>query len=225
VTISEKQLKTIIVNLTELNNPEAIQEANIESQRIVCLIEDDDSYRSSLELLLTLENYTVYSFARAEQFLQTKLESPAVLVTDMCLPCLSGVELQSELINRKQLLPTIFITAESTVAQCVQAMKHNPIDFLVKPFEPQQLLEAIAKGFVYLDQQLGKQQRQLDLETKLTPRELIVFELMTKGYSIPQLVAELQLADSTIKEYKAKIFRKLEANSLSELISLKSGLS
>ncbi len=207
------------MNLTELND----KEANTESKRIVCLIEDDDSYRSGLELLLALENYTVYSFSRAEQFLDSALESPAVLVTDICLPGISGVELQSELINRNQLTPIIFITAESTVVQCVQAMKQNPIDFLVKPFDPLQLLEAIRRGFLYLDQQLAKQQRQLDLETKLTARELMVFELITKGYSIPELVAELHLAVSTIKEYKANIYRKLGANSLSELILLKSG--
>ncbi len=227
MTIREKKLKGGIVNITELNDQELDQEPNqqadTESKRIVCLIEDDDSYRSGLELLLTLENYTVYSFARAEQFLQTNLESPAILVTDICLPCLSGVDLQAELINRNQLIPIIFITAESSVMQCVQAMKHNPIDFLLKPFEPQQLLDAVGKGFLHLDQQLAKQQRLLDLQTKLTARELVVFDLMTKGYSIPELVAELQLAASTIKEYKANIYRKLGANSLSELMLLKFG--
>lgn len=194
-----------------------------ESKRIVYLIEDDDSYRNGMELLLTLEGYMVYSFSRAEQLLQTNLESQAVLIVDICLPGISGVEFQSELIKRNQLLPIIFITAQSTLNQCIQAMKQNPFDFLLKPFEPEQLLNAIGKSFLYLDEQLLKQRQRLCLEAKLTPREMIVFDLMTKGYNNPELIAELKIAASTVKEYKANIYRKLEANSLSELILLKSG--
>ncbi|MDH6303340.1 FixJ family two-component response regulator, partial [Polynucleobacter sphagniphilus] len=110
----------------------------------VFLIEDDASMRATLTSLLEFLGYRVYPFASAIEFLKIPLHvAPAVVITDMRMPDMTGVELQAELIKRGREVPIIFISAESTVAQSITAMKQGAIEFLVKPFERDALLDAV----------------------------------------------------------------------------------
>jgi FixJ family two-component response regulator len=195
----------------------------------VFLIEDDDELRDSLSEILTFVGYRVHAFANPIAFFEGfQNVVPAVVLTDVRMPNMTGIDLQAELIKRGSKVPVVFISGQSTVPQTITAMKQGAIDFLMKPFSREDLLAAIAKG-IELDSQLMRQViRQSEFEQKLSllsPRERQVFTLLAKGYSNSELVDELGVALSTVKEYKSEMMYKLRLRSLSELIALSASVS
>ena len=107
-------------------------------KKYVFLLEDDDHLRSDLEATLQLTNYVVHSYSRPDQFLQeldtAKALAPGVLVTDMRMPKISGVDLQAEIRSKGLKMPIIFISGESTDEQIIRAFRDGAFDFLLKPF-------------------------------------------------------------------------------------------
>jgi len=194
------------------------------NKKYIFLVEDDDGYRSDLERALQFCGYTVFSYANPEKFLsEFKPLVPAVLVTDMRMPKLSGVELQAELIAKGHKIPIIFISGESSDKQIVGAFKNGAFDFLLKPFSREDFLSAVERGIEQdsIAMQGLIQKTRLDESLKsLSPRELQVFNLLAKGYGNKELVNALGISLSTVKEYKSEVMYKLRLRSLAELISL-----
>ncbi len=183
----------------------------------IYLIEDDFSQRESLESLLNFKSYIVKSFKSAKDFLNTKnIERPAILISDIHLPDQSGVDLHKELLKHNVDLPVIFISGESTIQQSVDAMKQGAIEFLVKPFDINDLLNAIDKS---INIEIKRMNLNLLLK-RLSPRENEVYGLLVEGFNNSELMAKLSLSLPTIKQYKSEVMRKLEVKTLFELISL-----
>ena len=194
------------------------------SNKYIFLVEDDDGLRSDLERALQFCGYTVFSFPNPEQFLsEFKPLVPAVLVTDMRMPKLSGVELQSELIKKGHKIPIIFISGDSSDEQIVKAFKGGAFDFLLKPFSREDFLSTIARAIeqdsIAMQEIIRKNRLEEALKT-LSPRELQVFHLLAKGYGNKELVDALGISLATVKEYKSEVMYKLRIRSLAELISL-----
>jgi len=194
------------------------------SKKYIFLVEDDDELRSDLERALKFCGYTVFSFPNPEQFLsEFKPLVPAALVTDMRMPKLSGVQLQSELIEKGHKIPIIFISGESSDEQIVHAFKNGAFDFLLKPFSREAFLAAVAKAIeqdsIAMQEVIRKSRLAEALKT-LSPRELQVFHLLAKGYGNKELVEALGISLSTVKEYKSEVMYKLRLRSLAELIAL-----
>ena len=193
-------------------------------KKYVFLVEDNDELRSDLERALQFSGYTTFSFADPEQFLsQFKVLVPAVLVTDMRMPKQSGIQLQSELIEKGHKIPIIFISGESTDQQIVKAFKNGAFDFLLKPFSREAFLGAVAKAIeqdTIAMQELIRKTRLAEALKTLSPRERQVFDLLAKGYGNKELVEALGISLSTVKEYKSEVMYKLRLRSLAELISL-----
>lgn len=198
-------------------------------KKYVFLVEDDDGLRSDLERALQFCGYTVFSFANPEQFLsEFKPLVPAVLVTDMRMPKLSGVQLQLELIEKGHKIPIIFISGESSDEQIVKAFKNGAFDFLLKPFSREAFLTTIAKAIEQDSiamQELIRKSRLAEALKTLSPRELQVFHLLAKGYGNKELVEALGISLPTVKEYKSEVMYKLRLRSLAELIALSTSLS
>jgi two-component system response regulator FixJ len=198
-------------------------------KKYVFLVEDDDGLRSDLERALQFCGYTVFSYANPEQFLsEFKPLVPAVLVTDMRMPRLSGVQLQLELIEKGHKIPIIFISGESSDEQIVKAFKNGAFDFLLKPFSREAFLTTIAKAIEQDSiamQELIRKSRLAEALKTLSPRELQVFHLLAKGYGNKELVEALGISLSTVKEYKSEVMYKLRLRSLAELIALSTSLS
>ena len=190
----------------------------------VFLIDDDDALRVGIADLLRVVGYQVYSWPNGYAFLaDIPRVAPAVLITDMRMPGLSGVELHAELLRLGRLLPVIYISGESTVAQSIQAMKQGAVEFLVKPFGREELLRAVAASIEKDRQQMQhliKAARAAQARAQLSPREAQVHELMLKGYNNREIMDALQISLPTAKQYKSEVMRKLGARSLSELIAL-----
>ena len=180
--------------------------------------------RDSLTKMLEFLGYSVQSFSSADEFLQASIQAcPAVIITDMRMPQMTGVELQAELIKRGRQMPIIFISGESTMQQSINAMKQGAIEFLIKPFEQDQLIAAVVRG---LEQDAINMRKFIELATLkkslevLAPREREVFELLTLGFNNSEIQEKLQISLSTTKQYKLAVMRKLNLQSLSHLIAL-----
>ena len=181
------------------------------------LIEDDVSQRDSIESLLAFKGFITKSYSTAKDFLQTlPFERPAIVITDIQLPDISGVELHHALIEKNINIPIIFISGEASIQQSIDAMKQGAIEFLVKPFEIDELINAVTKAI-----RIELKEINLNVLLKnLSPREREVYKLLLKGHNNQELIDKLQLSLPTVKQYKSEVMRKLNVKSLSKLIEL-----
>jgi two-component system response regulator FixJ len=188
------------------------------------LVEDNAFLRESLSRVLLNEGYTVNTWADAHQFLDHMSETvPAVIVTDMRMPELSGLQMHAELLKRGRLRPVIYISGESTVQQTIDAMKLGAADFLVKPFSVDELLQAVAAGMDKDAQKmksLTAQARAQEAMRALTNREREVFQLLLKGMSNAEIMDAMGISLPTAKQYKSSVMQKLSVRTLSQLMEL-----
>jgi FixJ family two-component response regulator len=193
----------------------------------IFLIDDDESMRTVLKGMLEFLGFQVHVYASAIEFLKVSMQAaPAVIITDMQMPDMSGVELQAELLKRGRQIPIIFISGESTLPQTISAMKQGAIEFLLKPFERDQLLSAVVRG---LEQDVAYMRSYVVQTTLaeglkgLSPREREVFELLAIGFNNLQIQEKLNISLPTAKQYKSEVMRKLNLSSLAHLMALKNG--
>ncbi len=183
----------------------------------IFLIEDDPSQLKSIESLLEFKGFVFQSFKNAMDFLTlSDISRPAVLVSDMRLPDLNGVELYKALTDRGEDIPIIFISGESSIQQSIDAMKQGAIEFLVKPFDINDLTNAIEKV-------TRLEHKRVNLKTllkNLSPREKQVFDLLIQGLNNSELMKKINVSLPTAKQYKSEVMRKLGVKSLSELMNL-----
>ena len=181
------------------------------------LIEDDVSQRDSIESLLAFKGFITKSYSTAKDFLQTlPFERPAIVITDIQLPDISGVDLHRMLLEKNINSPIIFISGEASIQESIDAMKQGAIEFLVKPFEIDTLIAAVNNAI-----KIELKEINLNFLLKnLSPRELEVYNLLLQGLNNQELIDKLHLSLPTVKQYKSEVMRKLKVNSLSKLIEL-----
>jgi FixJ family two-component response regulator len=183
----------------------------------VHLIEDDASQRDSIESLLNFKGYITKSYSKAKDFLKNAhFQRPAIVISDIRLPDISGIELHHALMEKNINIPIIFISGEASIQQSIDAMKQGAIEFLVKPFEIDALIDAVKKA---IDIELKEVNLNLLLEN-LSPREREVYKLLVEGFNNQELLDKLHLSLPTVKQYKSEVMRKLNVKSLSKLIEL-----
>jgi FixJ family two-component response regulator len=194
------------------------------SQKHVFLIEDHDELRDDLTRVLEFVGYVVHPFPDPIQFLEyDKQLAPAVVVSDMRMPHMTGVELQERLKELGRAIPMVIISGESTDQQIVAAMKNGALDFLLKPFARESLLAAVAKGIEIDSTLMQNVIRISEFNEKLkilSPRERQVFQLLSQGLSNKELMESLKISLPTVKQYKSEVMYKLRLRSLAELIAL-----
>ena len=187
------------------------------------IIDDDNSVRSALSRGLEHLGYDVQSFEGARAFLdKAVLFRPAVLLIDMQMPDVNGVQLQASLLHKGWGVPIIFISGESTVQQSIAAMKQGAHDFMVKPFDLDKLVTAIKSG-LELDarqvQTLARQQQCRNRLKTLRPRELEAYLCLARGHGYSEMMQTLGISLPTAKTYRTAVMRKLDFATLAELIA------
>jgi len=193
----------------------------------VFIVDDDAEIRLHLGNLLRHVGYSVSDFGSAKEFLATdeNLEA-SVLVLDMRMPIMSGLDLQKSLRTKGSDIPIIYISGESRSQEIIDAMKGGAIDFLWKPFSHTQLVEAIEKG-LNLDQQHHTNRKHSKLvETlyeTLSRREKSIFALMLLGHGNKDIAAKLSVMPDTVKKYRAQVFEKMQVDNLAALLDLCKG--
>jgi FixJ family two-component response regulator len=189
----------------------------------VFIVDDDASVRDSLSLLLSLRGYATATFASAEDFLAAvHPQWRGCVVLDIRMPGMSGLELQRGLADSGLTLPVIVITAHGDVAAARQAFLADAVDFIEKPFDGDQLLQAIETALAGVHAVTAAQQPKTRQSIKdvLSPREREVMALMVKGLHNRRIAEELHISHRTVEVHKARVMEKLGVKSLIELVRL-----
>ncbi len=193
-----------------------------ETKPTIFIVDDDPSVRESTKLMLEGAGFSVKTFASARDFLNAKLqEGPGCLILDVRMPGISGLELQEKLVSEKSPLPVIFITGHGTVPMSVRAMKAGAVDFLQKPFEEQDLLDAINTAITRQREEKSKKDETDKLQQRLkalTPREYEVFSLLVTGMANKEIAYKLGMSERTVKFHRVNIMEKTNAESLVDLV-------
>ena len=190
---------------------------------IVYVVDDDVSVRESLELLIKHAGWKPELFASAQDFLsRPRAAVPSCLVLDVALPGLDGLELQQRLADRTD-MPIIFITGYGDVPMTVRAMKAGAVEFLTKPFKDDVLLDAIRDAIERSRAALRLDAEMRTLRTcyaSLTPREREVMALVVSGLLNKQVGGELGISEITVKAHRGQVMRKMNAESLPDLVTM-----
>jgi len=191
---------------------------------IVFIIDDDPSMCEALTRLLGTVGLRAQAFKTAQEFLGIKRpDTPSCLVLDVRLPGLSGLDLQRELANTDPPLHIVFITAHGDVPMTVQALKAGAVDFLTKPFRDQQLLDAVQQA---IDRDRAARHQRSELAglrrryESLTQREREVMALVVTGLLNKQIAAQLGTSEATVKAHRAQLMRKMDAESVAQLVRI-----
>jgi RNA polymerase sigma factor (sigma-70 family) len=188
----------------------------------VYLIDDDNSMRDSLARMLRDVGYSIQDFESATSFLQNSLPvAPAVIVLDMQMPDISGLDLMERLEKLGRKTPIVFLSGQSHPQQIVKGLKKGALDFLFKPFNIDELLQAIDQALEYDQKQLKRNLKDSEIKRNfntLTPREKEVCILLVEGLMNKEIAERLGTTDATIKVHKARVMEKMQAHSLQDLV-------
>jgi two-component system, LuxR family, response regulator FixJ len=201
---------------------------NVQSLGHVVVIDDDASVRRSLCAMLERAGYAVSLHESADAFLMNPVvPKPAVVLLDMRMPGTTGVGLQMQLKTLAESAPVVFVSGDSRPDEIIAAMKQGAVDFLLKPFSAQAMLDVIQRAMVLSQQAVLNANRNTAVSerlNRLTPREMEVCHWMVRGYSNQQIATIDGGASATIKLHRARVMEKMAAANLPELIDMLVGI-
>jgi FixJ family two-component response regulator len=188
------------------------------------VIDDDVSWRKSLDRLMSAAGYRVALYESAESFLETAdLEVPGCILLDLRMPGLTGLQLQRHLASKKSTLPIIFLSGHGDVPSSVSAIKAGAADFLTKPVETALLLRVVGQAIAAHLENRARREHLEVLQSRvstLTPTERKVFDLVVLGRLNKLIADELGTAERTIKWHRHNLMQKLQVQSVAELVSM-----
>ena len=188
----------------------------------IFVIDDDESVRKGISLLLSSGGYHVETFENAKDFLASDNgKGPGCILLDIFLDGVSGLELQDVIKEKFSNLPIIFITGHGDVPMSVRALKKGALDFLQKPVADHELFHAVDEAINQSLVLLNIQQERDSIKSKidsLTPREFEIFKYVIKGFLNKQIAFTLNIAEHTVKLHRGRITGKLGVKSVAEMI-------
>ena len=191
-------------------------------QPIVYIVDDNVSFTKALGLAVQAHGYPVQVFSSGQTFLDSIDPSrPGCLVLDVRMPGMSGLELQSIIVDRDLPLTVVIMTGHGDVPIAVEAMKQGAFDFIEKPFRNDLLLKSVARALEKLNL---AQQNQTQLAcfqqrlSGLTQRERQVMDWVAQGKLNKEIAFGLGIAEKTVKNHRASVMEKLQVDSVAELV-------
>jgi FixJ family two-component response regulator len=198
------------------------------SKAVIAIVDDDPSVRKGLERLIRSLGWQAETFASAQEFLdRPRTVAPSCLVLDLQLPGLSGLDLQKRMSEAGLETPIVFLTGHGNIPASVKAMKAGAVEFLTKPVDEQDLLgaiqEAIERDRRTREEHANKRELKRRYES-LTAREQEVMAQVISGLLNKQIAGELKITEDTVKFHRGHIMRKMEADSLADLVRMAENL-
>ncbi|CAM2196912.1 response regulator [Paraburkholderia sp. A1RI_3L] len=191
-------------------------------QSIVYVVDDDESMRTAVDMLLRSVGLRVEAFASAQEFLAfDKPDVPSCLILDVRLKGQSGLAVQEQIAAADLHLPVIFMTAYGDIAMSVKAMKAGAMDFLAKPFREQDMLDAVTAALARDEQWRSEHRSLAELRRRyatLSAREREVMAFVASGLMNKQIAAEMNLSEITVKIHRGQAMRKMESRSLADFV-------
>ncbi|MBT0571044.1 response regulator transcription factor [Curvibacter sp. CHRR-16] len=193
----------------------------------VYVVDDDEAVRDSLQWLLEGKGYRVRCFDSAETFLaRYDTREVACLIADVRMGGMTGLELQTRLMEAKSPLPIVFITGHGDVPMAVDSMKKGAMDFIQKPFNEEQLVPLVERMLDVAKDAFAEHQQAANrdaLLSKLTLRESQVLERIVAGRLNKQIADDLGISIKTVEAHRANIMEKLGANTVADLLKIALG--
>jgi FixJ family two-component response regulator len=200
-----------------------------EPSPVVFVVDDDSSVRESLRRLLSSVGLQVVVFPSAQAFLDARRIGVAgCLVLDVRLPGLSGLDLQSRLVDSGAAMPIVFLTGYGDIPMSVRAMKAGAVEFLTKPFRPQDLVDAIGQALERDRVTRAERSELLELRRRydsLTAREREVLAGVVAGLRNKEIASAFGTREFTVKEQRAQMLLKMQVSSVPELVRIATRLS
>ena len=187
------------------------------------VVDDDDDAREALAFLLSTAGVPAQTYPSAKAFLATAAEARGVVVTDVRMPEMDGIELVRRLQALGVTLPVIVITGHGDVALAVEAMKAGVLDFIEKPYDNEAMLAAIASGLARLSQSEARDEERAEFlgrYERLSTRERQVLGGLIAGRTNKVIARDLEISPRTVEIYRANVMSKMRARSLSELVRM-----
>ncbi|HIE97955.1 MAG TPA: response regulator transcription factor [Fuerstia sp.] len=217
--ITRRRKKKVDTPSTEFHSPRKRKEFT------VFLVEDDQAIRASMKEALEEEKIQDDDYMTAMEFYRDYREAkPGVLILDIRLPGMSGIELQEKLAAEDFPLPIVMISGHADVPMAVRAMKNGAFDFLCKPVKVHDMVEAVARGYhcyydvdVDMDDELDETEDSLN---RLTSREREVLDHVVDGLSSREIAEELTVSTKTVEAHRARINDKMRADNVAHLIRM-----
>jgi FixJ family two-component response regulator len=193
----------------------------------VYVVDDDEAVRDSLQWMLEGKDYRVRCFDSAESFLSRyDPREVACLIIDIRMPGMTGLELQSRLLDDHSPLPLSFITGHGDVPMAVDTMKKGAMDFIQKPFQEEQLVPLVERMLEQAKESFAEYQNSAArdaLMARLTLRESQVLERIVAGRLNKQIADDLGISIKTVEAHRANIMEKLNANTVADLLKVALG--
>jgi FixJ family two-component response regulator len=195
-----------------------------QTDSMVFVVDDDASIRDAVRSLLKSVGLRSESFGSTEEFVRAvRPEMPSCLVLDVRLPGMSGLDFQADLAKRGVKIPIVFITAHGDIPMTSRAMKAGAVEFLPKPFQKKELVDAIHQALdrdrAFRTEEAGMAGLRASYET-LTDREQEVMALVAKGLMNKEVAAELGVTEITVKVHRGHVMQKMKADSLADLVRM-----
>jgi len=196
----------------------------VQTETTVFLVDDDAAALDSLSWLMESAGHHAETYNSAVRFLNAYDPArPGCLVLDLCMPEMTGLELQERLVREGRRIPIIFVTAHGDVPATVRALKAGAFDFVEKPVDGDRLLDLVQRA---LDRDRQRRQQEPErtafemLVCRLSPRELEVMELLYDGKSMKKIAAEFGISVQTVAKHRAQVLEKMEVDGDAELVRL-----
>jgi FixJ family two-component response regulator len=191
---------------------------------LVYVVDDDPSIRKSLGRLIRSAGLAVETFATAREFIEHHPhKGPSCLVLDVKMPDISGLELQEELLSQKYAMPIVFISGHGDIPMTVKAIKKGAVNFLSKPFDEKDLLEAVQEALQRdsMARALWAEQEEIHRRLEfLTPREYEILTHVITGRLNKQIAYSLDISEKTVKVHRGRVMEKMGVDSVAELVRL-----
>ena len=195
---------------------------------VIHIVDDDESMREVLASLLRSVAFAARSYPSVDAFLQApRVDAPGCLILDVRLPGMSGLDFQSRLTEVGIELPVILMTGYGDVPMSVRGMKAGAVDFLIKPFRDQDMLDAVSVAISRDRARRAANAESISLKEKLaslSPRERQVMELATAGKMNKQIAGDLGISLVTVKIHRGAAMRKMGARTLADLVRMAEAL-